>query len=254
MHLATAPVLQVQCRRHLRWKLEIEQSRDLYSGSSEARNDQLPQPAPGRAYRDTRTVPRPLSEHGHRRKRPSDPDTTLQVRHSHPSELTEADIVAWATHANPANNTVYSRVSRARTFLRWCERNRYVDNNVTDHLADLDSPLRTYKRTYGKVQAKNPGRWLTHEQAYGQLRTACQDGTAVGLRDEVVICLGLMGMRVAEIAALAIDNLRQLPTITWTGKGRKPHGPPQEPHSSQLSRNTSAATPTPSPRSPRPCP
>lgn len=98
------------------------------------------------------------------------------------------------------------------------------------------------------------GRWLTHEEAYGQLRTACQDGTAVGLRDEVVICLGLMGMRVAEIAALAIDNLRQLPTITWTGKGRKPHGPPQEPHSSQLSRNTSAATPTPSPRSPRPCP
>ncbi len=87
---------------------------------------------------------------------PSDPDTTLQVRHSHPSELTEADIVAWATHANPANNTVYSRVSRARTFLRWCERNRYVDNNVTDHLADLDSPLRTYQTNVRQSTGEEP--------------------------------------------------------------------------------------------------
>ena len=29
-------------------------------------------------------------------------------------------------------------------------------------------------------------------------------------------------MRVAEIAALRTDNLRQLPVITWTGKGHKP--------------------------------
>ena len=29
-------------------------------------------------------------------------------------------------------------------------------------------------------------------------------------------------MRLAEIANLTLGNLRQLPTITWTGKGRKP--------------------------------
>jgi integrase len=94
--------------------------------------------------------------------------------------------------------------------------------NVSDHLADPDSPLRTYHRTYGKVQAANPGRWLTHDEAYGQLLATCQDGTEIGLRDELVIRLGLIGMRLNEIHSLTIRNLRQLPTITWTGKARKP--------------------------------
>lgn len=140
---------------------------------------------------------------------------------SHPSQLTEADVLAWATHGNPANNSVYTRLSKARTFLRWCQREGYVTQNVTEHLSDPDSPLRSYHRTYGKVQAPNPGRWLTHDEA-GQLLSACDDGTDVGLRDELVIRLGLMGMRLAEIRNLTLGNLRQLPTITWTGKGRKP--------------------------------
>jgi integrase len=106
--------------------------------------------------------------------------------------------------------------------LRWCLREGYVTCNVADHLSDPDSPLKTYHRTYGKVQAENPGRWLTHDEAYRQLLTTCHDGTDVGLRDELVIRLGLMGMRLAEIRSLTIGNLRQLPTITWTGKGRKP--------------------------------
>ena len=117
---------------------------------------------------------------------------------------------------------MYSRVSTARTFLKWCLRNDYVSRNVAEHLTDSYTPLATYHRTYGKVQAKNPGRWLTHEEAYGQLISTCQDGTPVGLRDELVIRLGLMGMRAAEIRDLTIANLRQLPVITWTGKGRKP--------------------------------
>jgi integrase len=141
---------------------------------------------------------------------------------SDPADLTETDLLSWATHGSPANNTVYQRASKARTFLRWCLRSGYVTHNAADHLADPDSPLRTYHRTYGKVQAQNPGRWLTHDEAYVQLIGACQDGSEVGLRDELVIRLGLMGMRLAEIRNLTIGNLRQLPTITWTGKGHKP--------------------------------
>ena len=72
------------------------------------------------------------------------------------------------------------------------------------------------------MQAKHPGRWLTYDEAYGQLVTSCQDGTIVGLRDEIVIRLGLSGLRCAEIAALRIENVRHLPAITWTGKGHKP--------------------------------
>lgn len=36
---------------------------------------------------------------------------------------------------------------------------------------------------------------MTHDEAYGPLLSACEDGTDVGLRDELVIRLGLMGMR-----------------------------------------------------------
>ncbi len=142
--------------------------------------------------------------------------------HHHPSELTEDDLLNWARHGNPANNTVYSRQSRARTFTKWCLRKGYVTTDVGEHLRDLDSPLRTYRRTYGRAQAKNPGRWLTHDEAYGRLLGACQDGTMVGIRDQLIIRLGLLGMRLAEIEHLTLANLHHLPTITWTGKGRKP--------------------------------
>jgi integrase len=97
-----------------------------------------------------------------------------------------------------------------------------VTTNAAEHLGDPDSPLRTYHRTYGKVQSANPGRWLTYDEAYGALLAACQTGTTLGLRDEIAIRLGLLGMRAAEVRSLTIANLRQLPVITWTGKGRKP--------------------------------
>lgn len=139
-----------------------------------------------------------------------------------PADLTEDDLLNWARHGNPANNTVYSRQSRARTFTKWCLRKGYVQTDVAEHLRDPDSPLRTFHRTYGRAQAKNPGRWLTHDEAYGQLLGACQDGTTVGTRDELVVHLGLLGMRLAEIQHLTLASLHQLPTITWTGKGRKP--------------------------------
>ena len=145
-----------------------------------------------------------------------------QTGRQHPAELTEADLLAFCTTGNPANNTVYQRSTKVVTFLRWCERTGVIDANPAAHLRDPDSPLRTYRRTYGKVQARNPGRWLTHEEAYGRLIGACEDSSLIGLRDEVVIRLGLMGMRLSEIGELTIDNLRHLPTVHWTGKGRKP--------------------------------
>lgn len=130
--------------------------------------------------------------------------------------------MAWCAHGEPANNTVYQRVSQASTFLRWCQREGHIDRNPAEHLRDPDSPLRTFRRTFGKVQAKNPGRWLTHEQAYGQLVAVCQDGTIVGLRDEIILRLGLSGMRLAEIGSLVIRDVERRPLITWTGKGHKP--------------------------------
>jgi integrase len=140
----------------------------------------------------------------------------------HPDRLTEAQIVAYVTSNDPANNTVYQRLSQVRTFLRWCRVEGIADNAAADRLAGRDSPLRTYRRTYGKAQSKNPARYLDYDQAYGALVAACQDGTLAGLRDEIAIRLGLAGMRRAEIVGLTLGDLAELPTIRWTGKGRKP--------------------------------
>jgi integrase len=130
--------------------------------------------------------------------------------------------LAWCTSGNPANNTVYQRTSQAWTFLRWCIREGVIDKNPAEHLRDPGSPLRTFRRTFGKVQSKHPGRWLTHDEAYGLLVASCQDGTLIGLRDEIILRLGLAGMRLAEIGSLTVGDVARLPVITWTGKGRKP--------------------------------
>jgi integrase len=123
---------------------------------------------------------------------------------------------------DPANNTVDQRTSKACTFLRWCQREGHIDRNPAEHLRDPDSPLRTFRRTFGKVQTRHPGRWLTHDEADGRLVGTCHDGTIVGLRDEIVIRLGLAGMRLAEIGSLRVGDVERLPLITWTGKGHTP--------------------------------
>ena len=47
---------------------------------------------------------------------------------------------------------------------------------------------------------------------------SCRDGTIVGLRDEIVLRLGLAGMRLAEIGGLRVVDVARLPVITWTGR------------------------------------
>ncbi len=82
--------------------------------------------------------------------------------------------------------------------------------------------MRRYRKVYGKRQGKYPGRWLTYEEAFHRLIPATRDGTDAGLRDELVIRLGLLGMRQAEIAALNWTALVALPSILWNGKGSVP--------------------------------
>ncbi len=131
-------------------------------------------------------------------------------------------MLAFCTSGRPANNTVYQRATTVRTFFRWCEREGLMAANPAAYLSGRESPLRSYKRTYGKVQALNPGRWLTHQEAFGTLVAICQDGTSVGLRDEVVLRLGLLGMRAAEMRSLNLSHVDHLPALRWTGKGHKP--------------------------------
>jgi integrase len=146
----------------------------------------------------------------------------LHADATHPGQLTEAAIVAYCVSGAPANNTVYCRRSAIRRFLAWCEAHAIPTGTPAHALSDSTSPLRTYKKTYGKVQGRHPGRWLTYDQAYRQLLAPCQDGTLLGLRDEIILRLGLLGLRANEIRTLTVGDVAQLPRITWTGKGRKP--------------------------------
>jgi integrase len=130
-------------------------------------------------------------------------------------------VMRWVTQTG-ANNTVRRRLSVARTFWRWALREGFTANDPTVH---LDYLTKQYPKTYGKVQAVHPARWLTHEQAFGALIGACRDGTQQGLRDELIIRLGLTGMRNAEIRHLRISDLHLAnspPELRWIGKGRKP--------------------------------
>ena len=113
----------------------------------------------------------------------------------------------WATGGRKvlANNSVRNRLALARTFLRWCDR-RGIGPGL-----DLDEEFavlrRGYPATYGKVQDRHPARYLDQRQA-GSLIVACRDGTRQGIRDQVAIRLGLLGIRVAEICRLTWTNLR----------------------------------------------
>lgn len=123
-----------------------------------------------------------------------------------------------------ANNTVRNRLSLAATFLRWCVREGHADPGVLEALADRDNPLRRVPRTYGKVQAEHPARWLTYEEAFGKLLAGCLADGAVGMRDELVLRLGLAGMRAAEIIGLRMGEVHledAPPQIGWIGKARR---------------------------------
>jgi integrase len=144
---------------------------------------------------------------------------------THPSQLTETDVLAWCGTAGLSNNTVRNRLSGVCTFLRWAARTGHADPGLAGALASRDNPLKySTPRLYGKVEAAHPARWLTHDQAYNRLLGTCDTTTEVGLRDAVILRLGLSGMRVTEIANLSVRSLlldNDPPEVFWTGKGNR---------------------------------
>jgi len=156
-------------------------------------------------------------------------------------------VLRWCSGARrpAANNTVRNRLPLAATFLRWCVREGHAAPAVVEAICDRDNPLRRVPRLYGKVQAKHPARWLTHEEAFGRLLAGCQADGNVGMRDELVLRLGLAGVRAAEIIALTVGDLHlddSPPQVrSWTTPTRPP-----------LSGRTWTPS-TPAPRSGRRC-
>jgi integrase len=137
---------------------------------------------------------------------------------SHPRALTDAAVNHWVAKGR-ANNTRRNRLARICTFLRWCVRQGEADPALVEELQSRDDPLRATPPLYGKLQGKYPARWLTYAEAYANLLGVC-DGSDVGQRDEVVLRLGLAGMRVSEIIHLLIGDIQlgQVPMIQWIGK------------------------------------
>ncbi len=138
----------------------------------------------------------------------------------HPAHVTPAQLFRWCGTA-ASNNSARQRISTMRTFFGWCHRTGIIDADPTAELRDL---LKQFPQLYGKVQARNPARFLTHDEAFGSLVAETQDGTLLGLRDEIGIRLGLTGMRLSEIIGLSWSAIRvtpQPPEINWIGKGRR---------------------------------
>jgi integrase len=151
-------------------------------------------------------------------------DLFARSRRDHPRLLTEADVLAWAGQHHLANNTKRNRLSRVCTFLRWCVCKGEADFALIAALTSRDNPSRRTPRLYGKVQAKSPARWLNYDEAFGRLLASCQDNTAPGIRDALVLRLGLAGLRTAEIIRLRLGDLHlddHPPTIAWIGKASR---------------------------------
>ncbi len=135
-----------------------------------------------------------------------------------PNDFTPAAVAAWAADYIGANNTVRGHVSAIRNFLRWCEETgnltRYRDR-------PMQRILRSYPPTYGKVQSHRPANRLD-AAGYTALIAACQDGSDAGLRDELMVRLGVSGgMRVNELRTLTVAGLLTAPDLRWTGKAKK---------------------------------
>jgi len=143
-------------------------------------------------------------------------------------DLTPTHVLRWCAGADSertlANNTIRGRTAVVAALLRWCARSG-IPAPAPDHLTGPDSPLRQFRPTYGKAQSQNPPRWLTKEEAYETLLSALADD-AMGRRDEVVIRLGLAGVRAQEIVGLRVGDIRDPdtdhPSLHWTGKRYKP--------------------------------
>ena len=129
------------------------------------------------------------------------------------ADLTATSVLRWCVGADRAtrlaNNTVRGRTAVLAAFLRWCARSG-VPVPPPEVLTDRESPLRQYRPTYGKAQSHYPPRWLTRGEAFGALLGAVDSDTPVGLRDEIVLRLGLSGVRAQEITALVVGDLREL--------------------------------------------
>ena len=135
-----------------------------------------------------------------------------------PEHLTAAAVSAWADSTAGANNTIRSHLTAVRNFLRWCQDTGHISDYRDRPMARL---LRSYPPTYGKIQAQRPANRLDRDQ-YQTLITACTDGTDAGMRDELLVRLGVSGgMRAAELLHLTVGALRRAPDLAWTGKANK---------------------------------
>ncbi len=145
------------------------------------------------------------------------------------SELTGPAVIRWCSGTDSprplANNTIRGRAQVAVALLRWCARSGIPAPDPA-LLTDRESPLRQFRPTYGKAQSPYPPRWLTREEAYSTLLSAVDSSTPMGLRDEIVLRLGLSGVRATEIVGLTVGDLRDMdtdrPSLYWTGKRYKP--------------------------------
>jgi integrase len=122
-----------------------------------------------------------------------------------------------------ANNTVRQRISVLRMFVRWATRNSGLPIDLAEFEEVAARIRRNHPKIYGKKQGEHKARYLSYDEAYGTLLDACKDGTWTGSRDQLVIRLGLAGLRAAEIMHLQWGHYDPHENrITCPGKKNRP--------------------------------
>ena len=113
--------------------------------------------------------------------------------------ISPGEVVQWCVGPpGRANNTVRNTAASVRMFWAWC-----VARDLG--MADIDAVLarlrRSYPALYGRAQGVNPARWLSSEEV-SRLLNACQDGTWMGSRDQLIVRWGLLGLRLSDLTSI----------------------------------------------------
>ena len=142
--------------------------------------------------------------------------TTLRLAEQHTGKplvrLTEADLIGFIAHGDPAPATAARRRTVLKSFYKWATRAGVVKTNPAN---DIDAAVTI------KVKNVRTRHWLTPAQALALLDTPTGPFAE---RDRALLAtLVYTGLRVTEVANLTWDDIDLVnQRITVIGKGEKP--------------------------------
>ena len=130
--------------------------------------------------------------------------------------ITPGEVVAWATGGAQriANNSVRSRIAAVRSFWAWAERHGVAVQSIE---VEAERLRKAYPRLFGGAETKYPNRRLERDEV-GRLLSSCRDGSWQGSRNQLIVRLGIHGLRLSDITGLTWGMREADGSWSWRGK------------------------------------